>query len=55
VLLRFQEEYHGTGSKPTNQMRTLLYMLDWYGSHRRAPETAGVAPAGAPAAGIVAD
>ena len=24
VLLPFQEEYHGTGSKPTNQVRTLL-------------------------------
>lgn len=29
-LLRFQEEYHGTGSKPSNSMRTLLYMMDWY-------------------------
>jgi dipeptidyl aminopeptidase/acylaminoacyl peptidase len=34
-LLRFQEEYHGTGSKPTNNMRTLLYMLDWYGRWSR--------------------
>jgi dipeptidyl aminopeptidase/acylaminoacyl peptidase len=29
-ILRFQEEYHGTGSKPTNAMRTLLYMMSWY-------------------------
>jgi hypothetical protein len=35
-------------------MRTLLYMLDWYGSHRRAPETAGVAPGGAATAGAAA-
>ena len=55
VLLRFQEEYHGTGSKPTNQMRTLLYMLDWYGSHRRAPETAEAATAGAATVGAAAD
>lgn len=29
-LLRFQEEYHGTTSKPSNFMRTLLYMMSWY-------------------------
>lgn len=29
-LLRFNDEYHGTGSKPSNYMRTALYMLDWY-------------------------
>jgi hypothetical protein len=30
-LLRFNEQYHGTGTKPSNWMRTLLYMMDWYG------------------------
>lgn len=30
-LLRFNEQYHGTGTKPSNNMRTILYMLDWYG------------------------
>jgi len=30
-LLRFNEQYHGTGTKPSNNMRTMLYMLDWYG------------------------
>lgn len=30
ALLRFQGEYHGTGSKPSNWMRTQLYMLSWY-------------------------
>ncbi len=30
TLLRFQGEYHGTGSKPSNWMRTQLYMMDWY-------------------------
>lgn len=29
-LLRFQGEYHGTGSKPSNWMRTQLYMMSWY-------------------------
>jgi len=35
VLLRFQGEYHGTASKPSNFMRTQLYMMSWYGKHKR--------------------
>ncbi len=35
VLLRFNDEYHGTGSKPSNFMRTQLYLLDWFGRHTR--------------------
>jgi dipeptidyl aminopeptidase/acylaminoacyl peptidase len=31
TLLRFAGEYHGTGSIPSNWMRTQQYMLDWYG------------------------
>lgn len=30
ALLRFEGEYHGTGSRPSNWMRTQLYMMDWY-------------------------
>ncbi|MBX6363401.1 MAG: S9 family peptidase [Gemmatimonadetes bacterium] len=30
TLLRFEGEYHGTGSRPSNWMRTQLYMMDWY-------------------------
>ena len=30
ALLRFQGEYHGTGSKPSNWMRSQLYMMSWY-------------------------
>jgi dipeptidyl aminopeptidase/acylaminoacyl peptidase len=29
-LMRFDSEYHGTGSKPSNAMRTILYMMSWY-------------------------
>ena len=39
-LLRFKQEYHGTGSKPSNFMRTLLYMQSWYRQHGGAPEEA---------------
>ena len=34
-LLRFEDEYHGTTSKPSNFMRTVLYMDSWYTQHRR--------------------
>ena len=30
ALIRFEEEFHGTGSKPSNFMRTQLYMMSWY-------------------------
>ena len=30
ALLRFEGEYHGTSSRPTNWMRTQLYMMSWY-------------------------
>jgi dipeptidyl aminopeptidase/acylaminoacyl peptidase len=33
TLLRFAGEYHGTASKPSNWMRTQLYMLGWYGRY----------------------
>jgi dipeptidyl aminopeptidase/acylaminoacyl peptidase len=35
ALLRFQGEFHGTGSKPSNFMRTQLYMMSWYQQHKR--------------------
>lgn len=44
ALLRFEGEYHGTGSKPSNFMRTQLYMMDWYkrwgGANRWKPVAA---------------
>jgi dipeptidyl aminopeptidase/acylaminoacyl peptidase len=43
VLLRFNGEYHGTGSKPSNFMRTQLYMMSWYQRWRLT------APVGVPA------
>ena len=36
ALLRFEGEFHGTGSKPSNFMRTQLYMMSWYKQWRRA-------------------
>ncbi len=44
TLLRFSGEYHGTGSRPSNFMRTQLYMMSWFKRYRggqRAAEAAG--------------
>jgi dipeptidyl aminopeptidase/acylaminoacyl peptidase len=38
-LLQFAGEYHGTSSKPSNFMRTLLYMQSWYGKWTRDMKT----------------
>jgi dipeptidyl aminopeptidase/acylaminoacyl peptidase len=38
VMLRFNGEYHGTGSKPSNFLRTQLYMMSWYQQHRLGSE-----------------
>ncbi len=35
-LLQFNEEYHGTGSKPSNYIRTQLYMMSWFNKYTRA-------------------
>ena len=35
ALLRFEGEYHGTSSKPSNFMRTQLYMMSWYNRWKR--------------------
>jgi len=40
VMLRFNGEYHGTSSKPSNFLRTQLYMLSWYQQHRLGSEAA---------------
>ena len=40
VMLRFNGEYHGTSSKPSNFLRTQLYMMSWYQQHRLGSEAA---------------
>ena len=40
VMLRFNGEYHGTGSKPSNFMRTQLYMMSWFQKHAGATTSA---------------
>jgi dipeptidyl aminopeptidase/acylaminoacyl peptidase len=36
-LLQFNEEFHGTGSKPSNYIRTQLYMMSWFNQYTRQP------------------
>ena len=40
VMVRFNGEYHGTSSKPSNYLRTQLYMLSWYQQHKLGSENA---------------
>ncbi|HEY1496418.1 MAG TPA: S9 family peptidase [Candidatus Solibacter sp.] len=37
-LLQFEGEYHGTASKPSNFIRTQLYMMSWFKKYQRTPE-----------------
>ena len=39
ALLRFEGENHGTGFRPSNWMRTQLYMMAWYQKWRRTSPT----------------
>ena len=36
-LMQFEGEYHGTGGKPSNFMRTQLYMMSWFERWSRTP------------------
>ncbi|MGH7515902.1 MAG: prolyl oligopeptidase family serine peptidase [Gemmatimonadales bacterium] len=42
ALIRFEGEYHGTSSRPSNFMRTQLYMMSWYQRWSRTAATAAV-------------
>ena len=35
-LVQFEGEYHGTGSKPSNFIRTQLYMMSWFQKYTRS-------------------
>ena len=41
TMVRFNEEYHGTGSKPSNFMRTQLYLMSWFEKHVRDAAPSG--------------
>jgi dipeptidyl aminopeptidase/acylaminoacyl peptidase len=37
AMIRFNEEWHGTTSRPSNFMRTQLYLRHWFEKHKRPP------------------
>jgi dipeptidyl aminopeptidase/acylaminoacyl peptidase len=39
AMIRFNDEWHGTSSKPSNWMRTQLYMRSWFDRWPAAPTT----------------
>jgi hypothetical protein len=45
--VRFNEEAHGTTSKPSNFIRTQLYLRYWFDKHKR-PSTATTTTAAQP-------
>ena len=38
TMLQFEGEFHGTGSKPSNFIRTQLYMMSWFKRFSRAAD-----------------
>ena len=38
AILQFNEEFHGTASKPSNFIRTQLYMMAWFNKYTRAAD-----------------
>jgi dipeptidyl aminopeptidase/acylaminoacyl peptidase len=39
AMLRFNDEWHGTSSNPSNFMRTQLYLRYWFDKHKRGSKT----------------
>jgi dipeptidyl aminopeptidase/acylaminoacyl peptidase len=37
AMIRFNDEWHGTSSKPSNFIRTQLYLREWFQKHARSP------------------
>jgi dipeptidyl aminopeptidase/acylaminoacyl peptidase len=40
AMIRFENEWHGTSSRPSNFMRTQLYMMSWYRRWNRSAQAA---------------
>jgi dipeptidyl aminopeptidase/acylaminoacyl peptidase len=46
-LLQFEGEYHGTASKPSNFIRTQLYMMSWFQKYTRSGDGKAMPVSGA--------
>jgi hypothetical protein len=40
-MIRMNREYHGTGSQPSNFLRTQLYIMKWFGEYMTDDVAAG--------------
>jgi dipeptidyl aminopeptidase/acylaminoacyl peptidase len=40
VMIRFNDEYHGTSSNPSNYLRTQRYLYHWFNKHGNGTPTA---------------
>jgi len=40
VMIRFENEWHGTSRTPSNFLRTQLYLRGWFEKHKRPPQVA---------------
>jgi dipeptidyl aminopeptidase/acylaminoacyl peptidase len=46
AMLRFNDEWHGTTTKPSNFMRTQLYLRYWFDKYKRGASTRTTTPEG---------
>lgn len=46
AMVRFNDEFHGTSSKPSNFLRTQLYLRHWFERHAPGPQEKAAATAG---------
>jgi len=53
TLLQFEGEFHGTGTRPSNWVRTQLYMMSWFKRYGRGPD--GKIVTAAPPASVTAN
>ena len=44
AMIRFNDEWHGTSSKPSNFLRTQLYMRSWFQRYGGKQEKVAVIP-----------
>lgn len=47
AMIRFNDEWHGTTSVPSNFLRTQLYLRQWFEKHKRGGERKTTAPSSA--------
>jgi len=45
AMIRFNDEWHGTTSKPSNFLRTQVYLREWFVKHYRGTRAKAVSPA----------